>query len=151
MSKKIEVILAEDIKKLGERLEIKKIKAGFYHNCSHIREKVWVCNKQNYRRLQRLKQKEQDAAILKEQRARKIYEQINGSTLSFSLNKDQNDRIVGSIRAEDILRELEKQNFQIEKKHLPDFSPLTELGDNSIKIKLAEGIVAQIKVVITAV
>jgi ribosomal protein L9 len=49
--------------------------------------------------------------------------------LEFSLRRDD-DKIFGSIRAEDILNDLKQRGFQLEKKQLLDLVPLTSLGDN---------------------
>lgn len=40
MSKQVKIILPENIEKLGKKWDIKGVKAGFYHNCTWLREKV---------------------------------------------------------------------------------------------------------------
>ena len=78
------------------------------------------------------KQKQQDhaAALLKEEKAKELYEKINNLSLSFTLKKDKNDKVFGSIRAEDVIKEMKNLNFYLEKKQLLDFVPLSDLGDN---------------------
>ena len=68
----------------------------------------------------------------------------------FTLKKGENDQVFGSIRVEDILNEVKKLGFQLEKKQLLDFVPLSSLGDNEVKIRLGENLLAQIKITITA-
>lgn len=96
------------------------------------------------------KQQEQAAALLKEEKAQEIYQKINNLQLKFTLKKGNNDKVFGSIRAEDILDNLKRQNFQLEKKQLLDFVPLANLGDNLLKLKLSEKLTAQIRITITA-
>lgn len=58
--------------------------------------------------------------------------------------------MLGSVRLEDILNELKNAGFLLKKKQILDFTPLTNLGDNRVKIKLGENLIAQIKITITA-
>jgi ribosomal protein L9 len=41
-------------------------------------------------------------------------------------------------------------SFHLEKKQLLDFVPLSDLGDNWLKIKLSENLTAQVKIIIIA-
>ena len=150
MSKQLEVILTEDIRNLGKKWEVKKIQAGFYRNHPHLRKSVWLYNQQNCQKMEKRKQQEHAAALLKEEKAKELYEKINNLSLSFTLKKDKNDKVSGSIRAEDILKEMKSLSFHLEKKQLLDFTPLNNLGDNWLKIKLSENLTAQVKIIINA-
>jgi len=100
--------------------------------------------------MEKRKQQEHAAALLKEEKAKELYEKINNLSLSFTLKKDKNDKVSGSIRAEDILKEMKSLSFHLEKKQLLDFTPLNNLGDNWLKIKLSENLTAQVKIIINA-
>ena len=150
MSKQLEVILTEDIRNLGKKWEVKKIKAGFYRNHPRLRKRVWLYNQQNCQKMEKRKQQDHAAALLKEEKAKELYEKINNLSLSFTLKKDKNDKVFGSIRAEDILKEMKNLGFHLEKKQLLDFTPLNNLGDNWLKIKLSENLTAQVKIIIIA-
>src|SRR4051812_35804503 len=95
------------------------------------------------------KQQEEAAALLYEEKAKELYQKINNLQLNFTLKKDK-DKAFGSIRVEDILENLKQHGFQLEKKQFLDFVPLTNLGDNLLKIKLSKNLIAQIKVTINA-
>ena len=80
--------------------------------------------------MEKKKQQEQVALLLKEEKAKELYEKINNQQFTFTLKKDKNDKIFGSIRTEDIVKEMKNQGFHLEKNQLLDFVPLTNLGDN---------------------
>jgi ribosomal protein L9 len=80
--------------------------------------------------MEKVKEQEKAAALLKEAENKKIYQAINNQQFFFTLKKGEGDQIFGSVRAEDILNEVKKLGFQLEKKQLIDFTPLTNLGDN---------------------
>lgn len=149
MRKQVKIILPENIEKLGKKWEIKGIKPGFYRNCPWLKEKVWLYNPQNCQRMEKRKQQEKSAVLLKEKKAQEIYQKINNLQLKFILKRDNNDKVFGSVRAEDILDNLKQQGFQLEKKQLLDLVPLTSLGDNWLKVKLSENLIAQVKIIIT--
>jgi len=101
--------------------------------------------------MERRKQQEHEAVLLREEKAKKLYEKINNLQLNFTLKKDDNnDKVFGSIRIEDVLDSLKQQGFQLEKNQLLDFAPLVNLGDNLLKIKLSKDLTAQIKIMINA-
>lgn len=81
--------------------------------------------------MEKLKQQEQAAALLKAEKAQEIYQKINNNLqFKFTLRKDKHDKVLGSVRLEDILDELKIAGFPLKKKQLLDFTPLTNLGDN---------------------
>lgn len=145
MRKLVEVILAENTE-LGKKWEIKKIKPGFYRNHLSSKENIWLYNQQNWQRMERMKKQERALALLKEEKAKELYEKINNLDLFFSLKKDKNGKVFGSIRAEDILKEMKNLGFLLKEKQLIEFSSLTNLGDNWVKIKLSENLIAQVKI-----
>jgi ribosomal protein L9 len=80
--------------------------------------------------MEKRKQQDHAAALLKEEKAKELYEKINNLSLSFALKKGKNDKVFGSIRAEDVIKEMKNLSFHLEKKQLLDFVPLSDLGDN---------------------
>lgn len=152
MGKKLGIILMEDIKGLGKKWEIKAVSFGHYYHYlkDELKDKILLHNEQNSKEIEKRKQQEHGAVLLQEEKAKELYEKINNLQLNFILKKDNNDKISGSIRAEDILDSLKQQGFQLEKKQLLDFTSLTDLGDSLLKIKISKVLVAQIKITITA-
>ena len=152
MGKQLEVILTEDIKGLGKKWEVKKVKFGHYHYYlkDELRDKIWLNNEQNSKEMEKRKQQEHANSLLREEKAKELYEKINNLQFNFTLKKDNNDRVFGSIRIEDVLDSLKQQGFHLEKNQFLDFVPLTNLGDNLLKIKLSKDVTAQIKIIINA-
>ncbi|CAG8742458.1 8057_t:CDS:2, partial [Ambispora leptoticha] len=79
------------------------------------------------------KAKQAQLDLILEAKAQEIYDKINGLSLNFSLKKNEKGEPLGSVGFKEILSELEKSGFQLEKKQLPDFRPLHKLGENMIK------------------
>ena len=99
--------------------------------------------------MEKVKEQEKAAVLLKEAENKKIHQAINNQQFFFTLKKGENNQIFGSVRTEDILTEIKKLGFQLEKKQLLDFTPLNSSGDSLVKIRLSENLLAQIKITIT--
>ncbi len=50
----------------------------------------------------------------------------------------KNEKIFGSIRIEEIIKELSKKNIYLEKSQFLPFSPISSLGEHLIEIKFGE-------------
>jgi len=148
MNKQIKVILTQDIKNVGKKWNEISISRGFYLNHPLLKSQTWIANQSNCRRMEKIREQEHKECLLKKARAEKLHQQINNLELSFILKKDSSDKAFGSVRAEDIWKELEKRNLLPEKKQLLDFQPLT-LGDNLVQVKLGDNLIAQVKIKIT--
>ena len=85
--------------------------------------------------------------LLKTQ-AQELAERINNLTLNFTLNKDKKGETFGSVGHREILVELAKLGFRLQKKQLLNFQPLRQVGESLIKAKINSNLITQIKVVI---
>jgi ribosomal protein L9 len=83
-----------------------------------------------------------------EQKAQELYQKINNFTLTFALKKNEKNEPLGSVNFKEILQELESEGFQLKKSQLMDFHPLHNLGENTIKIKLSNKLIANLKIMI---
>jgi ribosomal protein L9 len=95
---------------------------------------------------QKIKKIQED--LILEEKVQKIYDKINNSVFSFTLKKDERSEPFGSVGFKEILAELEKMDFLCQKNQLLDFSPLNKLGENIIKVKLSNKLIANLKIVI---
>ena len=107
-----------------------------------------MANKKNLSWLAEQKIKEEKENLILEEKARELYQKINNFTLTFTLKKNEKNEPLGSISFKEILQELEKNSFHLEKNQLVDFHPLHKLGENIVKVKLSRQLTANLKVII---
>ena len=67
----------------------------------------------------------------------------------FFTRKNEKNEPLGSINFREILQELAKNGFHLEKNQLVDFHPLHKLGENIVKVKLSNHLTANLKILIT--
>jgi len=147
MKKTEKVILLEN-SRLGEIFKVKELKRGFVVNYLLPRQKVLLYNHNNFSWVERQKVKEEQKNLLLEEKAREICEKINNFTLNFTLKKDEKGEPFGSVGFREILQELEKSGFLLEKSQLIDFHSLNKLGENTVRVKLSSEIIANLKITI---
>ena len=98
--------------------------------------------------MERQKAKEEQKNLLLEEKAREIYKKINNFAINFTLKKDEKGEPFGSVGFKEILQELEKSGFLLEKNQLLEFHPLNKLGENAVKVKLNSEIIANLKIIV---
>ena len=146
--KKTEKLIFLNKNQWGEKYEIKELRRGF---AAHLllRKEVLLANERNCAWLEGKKAKKIQADLMLEERAQKIYDKINNTTLFFTLKKNEEGKPLGSIRFKEISKELvEKLDFHCQEGQLTDFHPLNKLGENIIKIKLSNSLTANLKIII---
>lgn len=144
--KKLEKVIFLNKEKWGDKFEIKELRRGFVVNYLVLRNKVLLANEKNLLWLEQQKIQKQQADLVLEEEAKKLYEKVNNFSLSFILKKDDKGQPFGSVNFKEILDELAKSDFVFEKNHLLDFHPLNKLGENIVKIKLSNKFIADLKI-----
>ena len=141
MNKKQEVILLKNFR-------VEKYKKGFVINYLLPRGEALLYNEKNIAWVERQKAKELEKNLLLEEKARDLYKKINNFTLNFVLKKDEKGETFGSVNFKEILQELVKSDFHLEKSQLLDFHPLNKSGENIVKVKLSSNVIAELKIII---
>jgi len=133
---------------LDEKFEVKELRKGFVVNFLLPQSKVLIYNQKNLSWVENQKLIQENKQKILEEKARELYQKINGLTLNFSLKKDEKGEVFGSVGVKEILQELEKSGFSLEKSQLLEFHPLNKLGENLVKVKLSSKIIASLKIII---
>jgi len=144
--KKWEKIIILD-EKLGKKFEVKELRRGFV-NFLLPQSKVLIYNKKNLFWIEKQKWIQENNKKVLEEKARELYQKINGLTFNFSLKKDEKGEVFGSVGIKEVLQELEKSGFLLKKSQLLEFHSLNKLGENLVRVKLSSEIIANLKIII---
>jgi large subunit ribosomal protein L9 len=134
--------------KWGGKYEIKELPRGFILNYLLPQGEAIFYNQKNLVWVEKQKAQEEKKNLLLAAQAQELYQKINNFTLEFTLNKDEKGQPFGSVGNKEILAKLSKLGFDLNKGQLVDFQPLHQLGENLVKVKVSNGLVAQIKIII---
>ncbi|MBM3760395.1 MAG: 50S ribosomal protein L9 [Acidobacteria bacterium] len=142
----MEVILREDIDKLGSRGQVVKVKDGFARNFLLPRRLAVFATEAN----KKIVEQERQSWLRKEAKvkadAEGLAQLLSGVTLEFARKAGEEDHLFGSVTASDIETGLSKKNFTIDKKKIHLDEPIKVLGEHKVTLNLYKGVTAEITV-----
>lgn len=143
----MKVILLQDIKNLGKKWDIKEVSDGYARNFLLPKKLVEMAADSALQKVDKLKEKE--ANLQKEglEKTQELASALQGKEIVISA-KEKEGKLFGSISAKDIIKILKKDNIILPASAIEIESPIKEIGEYEIKIKLDHGIEAQVSIVV---
>ncbi len=144
----MKVVLLQNVTHVGQSYDVVNVKPGFARNFLFPRRfarpaTAQLIAKSEKVRAERVKKMEE---LLKNAKA--LVETLKGITLTFT-KKARGESLYGSIGAKDVMAALAEQaKIELPKETIHLKSPIKTLGEHTIKLHLAEGVDATVKVVV---
>jgi len=145
----MEVILKEDVPKLGSRGDVVKVAEGYGRNYLLPRKLAIEASAANKAVIDQMKAASLRRGVKEKSDAELLAKQFDGVNLSFTRRSGENDQLFGSVTSADIAHELEHRGFTIDRRKLQLEEPLKALGEFTVPIKLHREVTTTIKVTIT--
>ena len=142
----MQIILQEDIDKLGHRGDIVAVKPGYARNFLLPRKMAIEATTGNMKALERIRKSLAKKTATELEAAQKQAALINGVALHFTRKTGENDQLFGSVTSGDIADSLAAQGFKIDKRQAQLAEPLKTIGEFPVTIKVFRDVTAQIKV-----
>lgn len=142
----MEIILKQDVDKIGKRGEVLKVKDGFANNFLIPKGLAVSKTPANLRKLEEEKQKSQVASEKTRKEAEALKLRLADLSLTIAALSKEGDELYGSITAQDIAGALKEEGFGIDKSSILLDEPVKSLGIYEIPIKLHPEILAKVKV-----
>ncbi len=151
MSKRIKVLLLEDIKSLGQTGEIVTVNEGYARNFLFPQEKAALATDDTIINYQKKGKEEQIVQQKEFEDIKKRAELLADTELTISARVKKDDSIYGKITSSQIAKELtEKTPYKFKAGNIVIDKPVTALGTYDATIKLSSDIETPIKVTVTA-
>src|SRR5271169_481905 len=112
----MEVILQEDIDKLGHRGDVVTVKPGYARNFLLPRKLAIEATLGNMKALERIRVRLAKKTATEFEAAQKQAAVLNGVEVRFTRKTGENDQLFGSVNSGDIAGALEAQGFKIDKR-----------------------------------
>jgi len=141
------VALLKDVPDLGKKGDIKDVSDGFGRNFLIRNKLVEILTPQVARRLEQEREKEEKIAAALKSQTLALKEKIEKLKLVLKTKIGESGQVFGSVTPTKILAELEKNGIKLEKDQVLS-KPIKTLGENKIKIKLPQGIDAELQIII---
>jgi large subunit ribosomal protein L9 len=145
----MEVILKEDVEKLGHRGDIVRVAEGYGRNFLLPRKLAIEASKANKAVIDQMKA----AAVRKSARektgAEALAQQLNDVQLGFTRKVGEKDHLFGSVTSADIATALEAKGFNVDRRKIHLDDPLKSLGEFHVPVKLHREVTAHVKVTVS--
>ena len=145
----MQIILREDIDKLGNRGDVVKVKDGYARNFLRPRRLAVNANESN----KKIVEQERQAHLRKEAtlkgQAEELGKLMANLTIVIKQKAGENDHLFGSVTAQDIANALEAQKYTIDRKKIVLDEPIKQLGDYKITVKLHKDVSVEIPLSVT--
>lgn len=144
----MQVILLQDIDKIGKKYEIKNVKDGYARNFLIPNGLVKLADQKTMKWLKIQKEIEEKKAEKKLKKIQELTTAIDGQEIIISVKVGEEEQLFESITAQKISEKLKEIGFEVKKSQIELKQPIKEIGEFSVKIKFEDNLEAEIKVII---
>jgi large subunit ribosomal protein L9 len=146
----MELILREDVPKLGRRGDVVQVSAGYGRNYLLPQKLAMQASAGNLKAVEQMKA----AALRKEAtqkgEAEQLAKMIAGVTLSVSRKAGETGTLFGSVTSLDLAEALEKAGYQIDRRKIELEDPIKQLGEYQIPVRLHREVTATVSLHVVA-
>lgn len=142
----MEVILREDVEKLGTRGQLVKVAPGYARNYLLPQRLAVAATESNKKIVEQERQAHlrKDAKLASE--ATELGKLIASAAITIKAKAGENDHLFGSVTAQDIANALEAQKFNVDRKKIVLDEPIRTLGDHKVVVKLHRDVSVEVPV-----
>jgi large subunit ribosomal protein L9 len=142
----MDVILREDIEKLGTRGQLVKVAPGYARNFLLPNKMAVAATESN----KKIVEQERQAHLRREAKvageASELGKLLGAVSITIHQKAGENDQLFGSVTSKDIVEALEKQGYTIERRKIALDEPIKTLGEFKVPVRLHREVTADITV-----
>ena len=144
----MEVILKEDVEKLGSRGDMIKVADGYGRNYLLPQRLAMEASPANKAVIEQMKSSAARRSIKEKADAESVRGQLETIELIFLRKVGENEHLFGSVTSGDMAQQLEARSFKIDRRKIHLDEPLRTLGEFHVPIKLHREVTAHVKVTV---
>ena len=142
----MEVILREDIEKLGNRGQVVNVAPGFARNYLLPKKLAVAATASN----KKIVEQERQAHLRREAKevadAQELAKMMANVSITIAQKAGDNDQLFGSVTAGDVAASLERQGYTIERRKVLLQEPIKQLGEHRVPVRLHREVTVEIPV-----
>ncbi len=144
----MEVILREDIDKLGNRGQVVSVAAGYARNYLLPKKLAVLASAGN----KKIVEHERHAHLRREAKetadAQDLAKLMGDVKITIVQRAGDNDQLFGSVTAQDIAASLENQGYTIDRRKIQMSEPIKVLGEHKVPVRLHKDVTIDIPVTV---
>jgi len=143
------IILMENVEKLGQVGDVVKVKNGYARNYLLPRQLGMPATEGNIKRIEKEKAKRLAIFEADKKEAQAKADILSKVSLTIAVEVNDQEKLYGAISETEILQSLEAEGHKIDKKSLVLEKPIDDLGIFEIGVKMHPQVIAKIRLWIT--
>ena len=144
----MKVILLQEVKKLGDRGDVKEVSNGYARNFLIPKGLAMEATPKALKDLETqkktLERKEQD----EKEKMEALAEKLKGVKVTLSARVGEGGKLFGSVTSKDIAQNLQEQGYNVDRRKIDLGEPIRGLGSYTVTLKLHPEISAEIEVIV---
>jgi large subunit ribosomal protein L9 len=144
----MQIILQEDVEKLGTRGEVVEVAAGYARNYLLPHKLALEASPANIKRLEKIRITLSKRTATEKDAAQQQAALLNQVIVKFARKAGETDQLFGSVTSADLADALKAQGFEIDKRRIQLDEPIKIIGERPVTVKLVHGVTAEFKVVV---
>src|ERR1700674_5790544 len=142
----MDVILREDVDKLGTRGQLVKVSPGYARNFLLPKRLAVEASESN----KKIVEQERQAHLRREAKevsdASELGKMMANVSVTIAQKSGENDQLFGSVTSKDIAEALEKQGYTIDRRKIVLDEPIKTLGEFKITLRLHREVATEVTV-----
>ena len=145
----MQIILQEDVEKLGHRGEVLEVAEGYARNYLLPQKLALPVSASNLKHLERVKVSLAKRSATERDSAQRQADLLAAVTVALKRKAGETDQMFGSVTTADISEALNAQGYSVDKRKLQLEQPIKALGEYQVSAKLHREVTASVKVIVT--
>jgi large subunit ribosomal protein L9 len=142
----MEVILREDIERVGNRGQVVKVADGYARNFLLPKRLAVAATDANRKIVEQERQAHLRREAKQKGEAEDLSKLLSGVTVIISQKAGENDQLFGSVTSKDVADALAQKNFTIDRRKVLMDEPIKQLGEFKVPVRLHKDVTAGVTV-----
>jgi large subunit ribosomal protein L9 len=142
----MEVILREDIERLGNRGQVVKVANGYARNFLLPKRLAVAATDANRKIVEQERQAHLRREAKQKGEAEDLSKLMSGVIVTIAQKAGENDQLFGSVTSKDVADALAAKNFTIDRRKVLLDEPIKQLGEFKVPVRLHKDVTAEVTV-----
>jgi len=144
----MEVILREDIDKLGNRGQVVKVAPGYARNFLLPKKLAVAATSANKKIVEQERQSHLRKEAKQKSEAEDLSKLLTGVSVTIAQKAGENEQLFGSVTSKDVGDALAAKNYTIDRRKIHMEEPIKQLGEYKVPVRLHKDVTAEVTVIV---
>lgn len=144
----MQIILQEDVEKLGNRGELVEVAEGYARNFLLPRKLALEASAGNMKRLEKMRAAFAKKEATEKDAASTLAGLLANVSVELTRKAGESEQLFGSVTSADVSESLAAKGYNVDKKKIQLADPIKTIGEFDVPVKLQREVTATVKVIV---